>query len=227
MNRSKHFYIFSALQFYEYLRSLQPLTDGLPHSTGSTLEFPITLGIAPPSTESETDPSWEGPTLKQENRENDAKASAKGRFYQEVCEATVPLVGERLAVIRKLRAEDSCGTFSLRSPSEEGRERLTISVVEVVELIVRAVCRFLSHEVSQRLRRIEQGNKIVAGGKATRSAILGVEQELICTFPQRWRSHGVRLKLEVPDAKRYMDLSAIQKEKKKKAVTGYLLAGVG
>lgn len=124
-------------------------------------------------------------------------------------------------MIWQLRVENLCGTFSLRSPSEEGRERLTISVVEVVELIVRAACRFLSHEVSQRLTRIVQGNWIEAGGKATRSAILGVEQELICTFPQRWRSHEVGLKLEVPDAKRYMDLSAIEQ------VTGYSLVGVG
>lgn len=60
----------------------------------------------------------------------------------------VPLVDETLARMRKLWTKHACGTFSLRSPSEAGRERLMTSVAETVELIVRAVCRFLSDEVS-------------------------------------------------------------------------------
>lgn len=82
----------------------------------------------------------------------------------------VPLVDKRLAGIRKLWIKYTCGTFSLRSPSEAGRERLMTSVAEVVELIVRAAYRFLSDEVS--------GGEELYGvvglrreGKATKNAI--------------------------------------------------------
>lgn len=86
------------------------------------------------------------------------------------------------------------------------------SVAEVVELIVRAACRFLSDEVSCG----EELYSVVGlrqEGKATKNTILvggwtGAGQGglyVSTAMAVRMWSHEVGLKLEVPDAKRYID----------------------
>jgi hypothetical protein len=117
------------------LRPLESLADRPGDTPGGSLEFPITLSVAPSGAESEAESDGPGTALEQKDREDDSEPGTEGRLDDKVREALVPLF-EMLA--RHLTADrtEFGRTFSLRRSSEAGRCVFCWMISEVVAVMV-------------------------------------------------------------------------------------------
>ena len=131
------------------LRTLEPLANSPGDATGSSLEFPIALGVTPAGTEAKAEGGGPGATLKKEDGEDDAEAGSEGGLDNKVGETLIPLPTEREKRVSlvcldsgdmwMLKSAGGAGlgrTFSLSRSSEAGRSVFRWMISEVVAVIV-------------------------------------------------------------------------------------------
>jgi hypothetical protein len=74
------------------LRPLESLADRPGDTSSGSLEFPITLSVAPSGAKSEAEDGGPGTALEQKDREDDSEPGTEGGLDDKVGETLVPLL---------------------------------------------------------------------------------------------------------------------------------------